>query len=617
MSRKQKELLPKYEYTKVEGYRVDFLRRKCLQKSFKGNEKGSKKLLKMSETIHTGMEVLWRQNFLCDVELLSNDRRRFKAHRLVLSTCCDYFYDIFVENFSSHDNAVIEIDDVCGSILEILLEAMYTGRVKIEAGNVDDILSSAAAIGMYSVIDACESFMLEHASKDNCLQLLGTSSKYNLNRLTDLSIEIAAQNFKTVSKQRHVFRNLSVNHLISILIRNDLDVDNELMAFHRMRSWIEEDKISRLQHAANLMATIRLPLLDPAEVIDKVECFDYLMEIATCQKMVKECLHYHLMPARQSLLQSARTVPRQNAVVCLVTVGGAPRLETEPVSDDVMAYKPETSQWELVTKLPAPRQHHATAVLNGFLYIAGGEEKNGVIAPSKSMFRFDPRTGMWMETARMSTPRQSFQLGVLNSTIYAVGGRISHDDSLASVERYDPCLDRWEDVAQLCCPRRCAAVGVLHGKLYAVGGSGNKYILSRVERYTPSEDKWEVLKSLNTPRFFGHLLPINGHLYLVGGAAIDDRGNLMCIEDIERFSPDMNQWSFIMKMRTPRSEFGCCAMKEKIYILGGYNWNESKRPSEVECFDTETLAWSTLPEQKQPLVGVTAVMLTLFDKRRN
>jgi hypothetical protein len=58
-------------------------------------------------------------------------------------------------------------------------------------------------------------------------------------------------------------------------------------------------------------------------------------------------------------------------------------------------------------------------------------------------------------------------------------------------------------------------------------------------------------------------------------------------------------------------------MKEKIYILGGYNWNESKRPSEVECFDTETLAWSTLPEQKQPLLGVTAVMLTLFDKRRN
>ena len=305
MSRKQKENFTKNEFTKVEGYRVDFLRRKCLQKSFKGNEKGSKPLLKMSETIHTGMEVLWRQNFLCDVELISNDGQRFKAHKLLLSTCCDYFYDIFVENqtFPSKDLSMIEIDEVCGSVFEILLEAMYTGRVKIEAGNVDDILSSAASIGMYSVIDACESFMLEHASKENCLQLLGTSSKYNLNRLTDVSLKIAAQNFQTVTKQRNIFRNLTAEHLVSILKRNDLEVDNELTAFHRMRSWIEEDKANRLRHAANIMATIRLPLMDPAEVIDKVECFDYLMEIAACQKMVKECLHYHLMPARQCLLQ--------------------------------------------------------------------------------------------------------------------------------------------------------------------------------------------------------------------------------------------------------------------------------------------------------------------------
>ncbi|XP_053405284.1 kelch-like protein diablo [Mercenaria mercenaria] len=613
MNHKQKHLSSK----NVEGYRIDFIRRKCLQNSFKGNEKGYKPLQKLPETIHTGMEVLWRQNFLCDVELYSNDRRRFRAHKLVLSTCCDYFYDIFIEsqNSASTEYSMIELDYISGSVLEILLEAMYTGRLKVEAGNVDDILSSAIAIGMYSVIDACEEFLLEHASKDNCLQLLGTASKYNLNRLTDVALEIAAQNFQTVSKQKTIFRNLPVEHLVSILKRNDLDIDNELQAFHRVRSWIEENKSCRLQHAAELLATIRLPLLNPAEVIDKVECYEYLMEVAACQKMVKECLHYHLMPARQCLLQSPRTVPRLKANACLVTIGGAPRLETEPLCDDVMRFNSDTNQWELATKLPAPRQHHGVAVLNGFLYVAGGEEVNGAVAPSKTMFRFDPRNGTWMETAHMSTPRQSFQLGVLNSAIYAVGGRVSKNESLASVERYDPSLDKWEEVAQLCSPRRCAAVGVINGKLYAVGGSGNKYLLSRVERFTPAENRWEILKSINTPRFFGHLLPINGYLYLVGGAAIDEQGNLMCTEEIERFSPDTNQWSFVAKMRTPRSEFGCTHMKEKIFIVGGYNWNTSKRPNEVECFDTETLMWTTLPEQKRPLVGVTAAMLTLYDKR--
>lgn len=601
----------------LDGYRTEFIRRRMLQKSFKGNEKGYKSLQKLSDNIHTGMEVLWRQNLLCDTEIISSDRRCFKAHKLVLSTCCDYFYDILVESQSSSSTeyARVEMEDISSSTLETLLEAMYTGKVKLEATNVDDILSSAATIGMFTVIEACEDFLLEHASKENCLQLLSTAFKFSLNRLTEAALEIAAQNFQTVSK-RHMFRNLPIAHLVPMLKRNDLEVESEIEVFQRVRTWIEENKPSRLQYAAELMSTIRLPLLNPAEVIDKIECCGYLMDIAACQKMVKECLHYHLMPARQCLLQSQRTMPRSNSDMCLVTVGGAPRFETEPVCDDVMKLNSKTNQWELLTKLPAPRQHHAVTVLNGFLYVAGGQEVTGVVAPSKQMFRFDPRNGDWMKTAPMSTPRQSFQLGVLNNTIYAVGGRVSQDNCLASVERYDPSTDSWQDVAQLCSPRRCMAVGSLNGKLYAVGGSGNKMLLSRVERYAPSDNRWEVLKSISTPRFYGNLLPINGDLYLLGGAAIDEYGNLMCIEEIERYSPSSNQWTFVTKMRTPRSEFGCAAFKEKIFVVGGYNWNTCKRPEEIECFDTETHAWTILPEQKQTRVGVAAAVLKVYEKRQ-
>lgn len=304
MNPKPKHLPIKAEIMNIGGYRTEYIRRRMLQKSFKGNEKGYKALQKLSDTIHTGMEVLWRRNFLCDVQIISADRRRFKAHRVVLATCCDYFYDIFIEKqeHSTNVHAFIEMDGISGKIFDILLEAMYTGRVKIEAGNVDDLLASAASVGMYSVIEACEDFLLEHSSKDNCLQLVSTAYKYNLSRLTEMALEIAAKNFQTVSK-RQLFRNLPVEHLLSMLKRNDLDVESEIDVFHRVRAWIEENKVNRLQYAAELMATIRLPLMNPAEVIDKIECCGYLMEIAACQKMVKECLHYHLMPARQCLLQ--------------------------------------------------------------------------------------------------------------------------------------------------------------------------------------------------------------------------------------------------------------------------------------------------------------------------
>ena len=279
-----------------------------LQRSFRGNEKGIKHLTKLPDTIHTGIEVLWRQKLMCDIELITLDRMHFKAHKLVLATCCDYFYDIFAD--SEYDRGLVsqvEVQELSGKILEVVLEAMYTGKVRIEASNVDDLLQAASTLGVFVIVDACEDFLMEHVSKENCLQLLGTAFQYNLNRLTDAALEIGAKNFQTISRKQ-LFRSLPVEHLVPMLKRNDLEVDNELEVFQRVLAWIEEDKQNRLQHAANVMATIRLPLLDPTTVVDNVESCGYLMDIPECQKLVKEALHYHCMPSRQCLLQVSYTL---------------------------------------------------------------------------------------------------------------------------------------------------------------------------------------------------------------------------------------------------------------------------------------------------------------------
>lgn len=304
MNRQQKRCLNSFGETASKGYRTDYVRRRLLQKSFKGNEQGYKSIKRLAETIHTGLEVLWRQKLMCDVELVTSDRKHLFAHKLVLTACCDYFYDIFIENEekTADTRQHVEIDGVCGSTMDTILEAMYTAKIKIEATNVEDILSSASYLGMFSAVDSCEEFLLDHLNVDNCLHILGTSFKYGLNKLTDSAMQIVARNFLIVSR-RPLFRELRADFLLELLKRNDLVVNSELDAFHRMRTWIETDKSTRLKYAADLLATIRLPLLDPAEVVDKIECYSYLMEEPNCQRMIKECLHYHLMPARQCLLQ--------------------------------------------------------------------------------------------------------------------------------------------------------------------------------------------------------------------------------------------------------------------------------------------------------------------------
>lgn len=79
--------------------------------------------------------------------------------------------------------------------------------------------------------------------------------------------------------------------------------DDELDVFRSMLIWIDHERVERLEHAANLMTAIRLPLLPASVIVDSVESVEYLMNIPECQTLVKEALHYHCMPARQSVLQ--------------------------------------------------------------------------------------------------------------------------------------------------------------------------------------------------------------------------------------------------------------------------------------------------------------------------
>lgn len=284
------------------GYRKEFIRKRLLQKAMKGTEKGYKSLSKFPETVHTGIEVLWRQQQLCDVTLVSGDKRNFRAHRLVLATCSDYFCDFFTDDAPRTSNERVELQEINGNILDILIESMYTGKVKVEANTVDDILTAAFSLGMFSAMEACEDFLLDLLNKDNCLQILATAVKYDFIRLTEQALQKAARNFLTISK-RPAFKMLGIELLILLLQRSDVNVESELEVFQRARSWIEAERPNRLQYAAEVMATIRLPLLSPAQIIDHVECCSFLMGIAECQRLVKDSLHYHLMPARQCLLQ--------------------------------------------------------------------------------------------------------------------------------------------------------------------------------------------------------------------------------------------------------------------------------------------------------------------------
>ncbi|OWF46970.1 kelch-like protein 9 [Mizuhopecten yessoensis] len=600
------------------GYKQKLFEKRKHLKQHVGDQKQTKTVEHLSETVLNGFEVLWRQNFLCDLAVITREKT-FHAHKLVLVSCSDHFYDHFVEKRDfTHGDELVNLADLDSAIFEAILECMYTGKINLTEGNVEEILRVATSLGFFLIQDACEEFFMDHLDLKNCLQMLDTAFKYSLNRLSDKALGLSAKNFRSVTK-RQKFKDLPMEQVVALYKRDDLDADHELEVFNNMIDWIEDDKQARRPHASNLLATIRLPLLSPATIVDSVESVSFLMDIPDCQTLVKEALHYHCMPSRQSVLQSPRTTPRRTIKnLSLLTVGGAPRLKTEPVSGEVRRYNVEGKAWDSLTDLPEPRHHHAVAVLGGFLYVAGGEKIFTNTTPTDTVFRFDPRLHTWLQVASMNHKRQSFPMTSLNGMLYVLGGREDEFKALSSVEKYNPQLDVWEEVPSLSSARRCVSAAVLNGRLYTAGGTGggsNICTLDVVECYSPTNNKWQSKKPIQEARYFAHLLPVKGSLYLFGGASVGNMGKISCVESIEKYTPTSDTWVTLTSMKNPRSEFGCACLGSKIYVVGGHNWSTKERLSSVDSFDVDSQIWSdanTVPILA-PLTGIACCALTLFD----
>ena len=70
-----------------------------------------------------------REDFLQDVTLIGEDNHQVSAHRLVLSSCSEYFKNIFKNNRHSHP--LLCLEGVASADLDNILNYMYDGEVKI------------------------------------------------------------------------------------------------------------------------------------------------------------------------------------------------------------------------------------------------------------------------------------------------------------------------------------------------------------------------------------------------------------------------------------------------------------------------------------------------------
>lgn len=93
-------------------------------------------------TPFTVFNELRKNKQLCDVSLEVGDQT-FPAHRNVLAACSRYFRALFTIGMHETDEKVIKIPGVEPSLMEQILDYIYTKRTPVNSENVVELLPAA------------------------------------------------------------------------------------------------------------------------------------------------------------------------------------------------------------------------------------------------------------------------------------------------------------------------------------------------------------------------------------------------------------------------------------------------------------------------------------------
>lgn len=303
------------------------------------------------------------------------------------------------------------------------------------------------------------------------------------------------------------FLQLTVDQMSTLLSSDELNVSFEEQIFYALVSWLRHDP-PRMQHVEKLLSLIKLPLLDPAFLIDHVD--RVLGDDSNCQKLITEAMKWHLLPARRFQMISARTRPRKATLGRLLVVGG---IDRNKGAITIETYDPRSDCWTVAHNMSGRRLQFGVALLGDKLLVVGGRDG---LKTLNSMECLDMETGAWTHLSQMNTHRHGLGVAVLGGPIYAIGG---HDgwSYLNTVERYDPNTRSWNYVAPMQSQRCSAGVGVLDGKLYVVGGRDGYVCLRTMECFDPHTNKWTECAPMTRRRSGVGVAVANGYLYAIGG----------------------------------------------------------------------------------------------------
>lgn len=302
----------------------------------------------------------------------------------------------------------MEIKGVDFGSAQTLINFAYTAQLTITDSNVQNLFLAADLLQFKWAKDSCIQFIMQQIDIANCVGVRALAERHSCKAMYEAATRYVMENFVKVS-QTEDFQILSASEVIELIGRNEVKVCNELDVFDACISWIEYNPENRKCHLSEVLKAIRLPFIPMKQLQNGVAEHPLVKNDIYCRDIVEEAITFHF--------ERAGVQMRHCYAETIYLLGGETSFMKEVKS--VERYNCETMQWEIVKSMTEARASFTVATLQDKLYVIGGYRRGRKL---NSMECYDPVQNAWLSLTPTSKCQGDMRAAVLDGFIYVAGG---------------------------------------------------------------------------------------------------------------------------------------------------------------------------------------------------
>ena len=511
------------------------------------------------------LNMMRRQDHLCDMTLATKDGKEFKAHRNVLSAASPFFFKLFQSDMKENREGIVRFEEISGAVMEDVLEFIYTGSVEVTQENCKDLIAVADYLVIPGLKKLSGQFVEQQITKSNCISTFYFAEMYQCDELITNTRKFIHANFASVAEMDE-FLNLEAKEVEKWISSDEISVVVEADMFKIVLKWIEQDKSERKASFKQLFRHVRLAFLSRDFLLDVVTN-ELVEENSDCYKLISKAIKMSGFSSEDDSPQS----PRQGLETrTIVAYGGK----------YTFCYLPEKDKWR--------RLADGLSETNEFSQVINYRDQLFAFSSDVEAERYDPVFDCWSTLDHLQLPTEDpAKVAVVRGEIYSI--EINTSSKKSTIKRFDVERCSWQTVLSSHEGYRKHSCVVAAGNhLYVCGGrlEDDFEFLTKAERFDTVENKWQEIANMQQARAYACGVTTEGKIFVAGGRKDWESVLKTC----EMYNISTNEWQFIGNLKVPREDGSMVCLKGTLYVLGGVDSYE-RILLNVECYDPTEDKW--------------------------